>query len=504
MRTGDASPGAPIDEFLQVYGIDEEGRVALQIWFDVEDFDAAIAELDALHARFEGEARSAQTPVIEFDTACVRMTEHVAAAFNRGDWHEFERLYAPEAFIESRRKIVGFTPNDIPFEDWQRENRRILETDDARFNHVVIAVRGERLALIRSVVGTADVSPGAPHDEFLQVGGIDREGRVELQIWFDLDDIDAAMAELDARYARLQEERSPVRRLENAASHAAERHSAHFAARDWDALAKVIAADIVVDDRRRVVNAGIKRGRDAEIANLRAVAEVGITYTAFVVIAARGERLILTRASVGGVGSAEFSTDALSVVEINSGNQIAAMVHLRRSNDFDAAIAELECPLSRRRSSTPCTDMVSDCQTRCVSIGRGELPPTTPDCVSVDHRRAAAFAPGELLPYLRAGFDLDQQVSPYYEIVLLLNDLGAVVTHAAHGTSREGFDAEWRASQHVNGRGEMISRCEIFDDNRDQPCDHEIPGELSLTGATPGICSKPSRRALRCTFAACD
>ena len=41
--------GAPIDEFLQVYGIDEQGRVTLQIWFDVDDMDAAIAELDALH-----------------------------------------------------------------------------------------------------------------------------------------------------------------------------------------------------------------------------------------------------------------------------------------------------------------------------------------------------------------------------------------------------------------------------------------------------------------------
>ncbi len=36
-----------------LYGVDEEGRVALQIWFDLEDMDAAIAELDAVHARFE-------------------------------------------------------------------------------------------------------------------------------------------------------------------------------------------------------------------------------------------------------------------------------------------------------------------------------------------------------------------------------------------------------------------------------------------------------------------
>ena len=75
----------------------------------------------------------------------------------------------------------------------------------------------------------------------------------------------------------------------------AERYSAHFAARDWDALAKILADDISIDDRRRVVNAGIRHGRDAEIANLRATADVGFMYITSAVIAARGERLILTR-----------------------------------------------------------------------------------------------------------------------------------------------------------------------------------------------------------------
>src|ERR1700759_829963 len=47
-------------------------------------------------------------PVIEFDTACVRAGERVATAVNRGDWDEYERLFAPGASLESRRKVVGF------------------------------------------------------------------------------------------------------------------------------------------------------------------------------------------------------------------------------------------------------------------------------------------------------------------------------------------------------------------------------------------------------------
>ena len=45
-----------------------------------------------------------------------------------------------------------------------------------------------------------------------------------------------------------------------------------------------------------------------------------------------------------------------------------------------------------------------------------------------------------------------------------LSDLGAVVTHAAHGTSREGFDAEWRVINLLTVEGDLINRCEMFDE----------------------------------------
>ena len=83
---------------------------------------------------------------------------------------------------------------------------------------MVIAVRGERLALGRLTLGTADESPGAPYDEFLQLYGIDEEGRIALQMWFDIEDMDAALAELDAAHARSEEEQPQARRLENAAA----------------------------------------------------------------------------------------------------------------------------------------------------------------------------------------------------------------------------------------------------------------------------------------------
>ena len=45
-----------------------------------------------------------------------------------------------------------------------------------------------------------------------------------------------------------------------------------------------------------------------------------------------------------------------------------------------------------------------------------------------------------------------------------LSDLGAVVTHAAYGTSQEGFDAEWRGIAVLTVEGDMVSRAEVFDE----------------------------------------
>ena len=47
--------------------------------------------------------------------------------------------------------------------------------------------------------------------------------------------------------------------------------------------------------------------------------------------------------------------------------------------------------------------------------------------------------------YIRATLGLTRRTSRVYiEAVHRLSDLGAVVTQVAHGTSQEGFDAEWR------------------------------------------------------------
>ena len=66
--------------------------------------------------------------------------------------------------------------------------------------------------------------------------------------------------------------------------------------------------------------------------------------------------------------------------------------------------------------------------------------------------------------YIRATWDLTPDFSIYIEAVHRLSNLGAVVTHVAHGTSQEGFDAEWRMVNVLTFEGDLINRCELFDE----------------------------------------
>ncbi len=426
---------------------------------------AALAE----RAREVGGARSRpivpaqpEVPVVEIRTAAVRTSERAVAAIERQDWDDFERVFAPDGTIESRRKVVGFRQGELTSREVVHQTRLDLEAGTMRVTQDVLAVRGEHLALVRTRVGTADMSAGAPVDEFLQVYGIDDDGRITFHVWFDAEDTVAALAELDAQYARSQE-RAPQRRLTNNATHVAERYLADFAARDWTAVAEVLADGLVVDDRRRVVNAGIRHGRDAEIASLRAYADAGITHMTIVVVAVRQDRLILVRASGAGGDSGEFRNDMLGVVEINSRNQIAVMV-VFDVDDLGAATTELDARYLVGEGAAHAHTWSAVLRAY-AALNRHELPDTIDDMVSIDNRLISSFAPGGVKEYTLLAWDQVPDIRFRIDAVHLLTDSGAVITHAISGTSREGFEAEWREIHLMTIDGDRFSRSEMFDED---------------------------------------
>ena len=74
------------------------------------------------------------------------------------------------------------------------------------------------------------------------------------------------------------------------------------------------------------------------------------------------------------------------------------------------------------------------------------------------------MAPGELIEYFRASWELDTGVQHLHR-----DSAPAERPRSGHhprlnGTSQEGFDAEWRTIDLVTVEGDLISRCEIFDE----------------------------------------
>ncbi len=240
-------------------------------------------------------------------------------------------------------------------------------------------------------------------------------------------------ADLDAALARFDELDRRAPQLENAASQVYEHLRACFAARDWDAMAEMLADDVFIDDRRRVVNAGIRHGRDAEIANMRAIADVGVTYMTSTVIATRGERLALTRGDAGNDQRREtFRHRACS-----PSSRSTPTTGLRRAS---CSIPTTSTPPSRNSTRVispakrpPYARTWSLVAGAYAALNRHELPSTTPNSVNIDHRRAVATAPADLLAAVRALWDVTPDIRYRIEAVHRMSDLGAVFTHTRGG-----------------------------------------------------------------------
>nr|WP_081289880.1 BTAD domain-containing putative transcriptional regulator [Mycobacterium colombiense] len=427
---------------------------------------AALAEMARriLGAELPPAAATSAAQQAELENECVRAVGRVVAAIDREAWDELQPLFAPHVIVESRRKIVRFSLNDLSADAWPREVRRLSANGALRFKIAdVVAVRGPRLAVTRLKVGTADMSPGAPHDELLQLCLLDEEGRIALQVWFDIDDIDDAIAELDAAQARLEPEHPKRRKIENTATRLYDRFWSYFATRDWDAIKAIVSEGLSGADHRRVVNAGNRGSQATVIEDLQVAGDLGFTISMVDVVATRGERVALTRVRASGHDPDTIQNDAFNLVEINADGQLTSIV-IFDLDDIDGAFGELDA-LYVAGEAAPYAETWAAVAGTFVAIGRHEFPALSPNCVSIDHRRAATFAPGELGQYIRAGWDVDQSIRPCVEVVHRLSDTGAVCTYSAQGGSSEGFDAEWREIALVTVDGQMVNRCELFDEN---------------------------------------
>ena len=195
---------------------------------------------------------------------------------------------------------------------------------------------------------------------------------------------------------------------------------------------------------------------------MRGAIDMGLTSISLTVLATRGVRLELCRMWVSGEDRPDaFRIEFLSVVEIDADERIVARVAFD-SDDIDAAFAELDARFLAGEAA-PFANTWSAVAGFYAALNRHEIL-ATPDWVNVDHRRATTVASGDMAASIRATWDVAPNITRSVEAVHRLNTLGAVVTHTANGTSREGFDAEWRLVALLTFTGDLISRAELFDE----------------------------------------
>jgi hypothetical protein len=181
-------------------------------------------------------------------------------------------------------------------------------------------------------------------------------------------------------------------------------------------------------------------------------------------IAIRGSRLELTRECYVDIDEADrpITVEFLHVMEVSQSGLAQDIVSFD-PDDIDAAFAELEARYLAGEVADHAHTWSVIVETY-AAFNRRELSATTPDWVNIDHRRGIAFAPGDMTAYIRAGENLAPDSRIYIETVHRLSQLGAVVTQVMQGTSRDGFDAEWREIGILTVEGNLISRGELFDE----------------------------------------
>ena len=287
-------------EFLLVAEIDDAGRVTALVYFDPDALADAIDELDARYLAGEG-APSAWL---------LRNNCRSFAAANARDWDAYRDTYTPGFVCADRRQIGWPTLDRDGIVATIREYTELAP--DLFLLLRKVEIRGSACLSTIDAFGT---TPDGIVVEWVQhtVSAAEPTGIWRSLELFDEDDFAAALARLDELgTTEPTETRTPV----------AENDAATVLARAWeltvagrfDEIGRLCAEDAVVFDGQRIIGEDLV-GRDAIVANCRAVAALGAEAARVEPLAVRGSKLALCRTIVS-FGS--FENVFLSVAELDS------------------------------------------------------------------------------------------------------------------------------------------------------------------------------------------
>src|SRR5262249_8667829 len=133
---------------------------------------------------------------LRIENAATRASDRCAQAWSTGDAAGLATLLPPGFRVVERRRMILL---EIDRDRWFDFFLPIFEMT-SRLVDEVLATRGNRLALLRITWIGAGGDRGPSEIEWLMILEVDETDAPALAITFDLDDLEPAYTELDARY----------------------------------------------------------------------------------------------------------------------------------------------------------------------------------------------------------------------------------------------------------------------------------------------------------------
>ena len=204
----------------------EGDRISRAEFFDEEDLDAALALFDEL-----------TRPASRLDNAASRVFDQFQARLSAREWDLIADMLAVDIQSDDRRRVVGAGiggGRDATIEDLQGVAAQFANIS---MTSVVVATRGDRLALCRGDFFGYREHVDALHWELLGIVEIDTTERIVASITLEPNDLDAAFIELDSRFlAGEAADHAPTWSAIVGASAAFNRHEPPPTTPDWESV----------------------------------------------------------------------------------------------------------------------------------------------------------------------------------------------------------------------------------------------------------------------------
>jgi hypothetical protein len=194
--TARESGGTFENRLLVLFTFGADGRLRDSETFEAEHGNAALARFDALVGGGDVDAPREIFENAFANTAQRRWTDRLQNARSQ-DWTAFRAAMAPDFHYSDRRRLVQV---DLDGEGYLTFERGLADMSTTEFSVRWLATRGDRLALAWLSFDGEDGDVGPSRVEFLNVVAVDDDGLCSSLHRFDVDDRDAAYAELDQLY----------------------------------------------------------------------------------------------------------------------------------------------------------------------------------------------------------------------------------------------------------------------------------------------------------------